>query len=106
MPWGCTAVPAIRLIWSTEARIISPWRWAIALTSFLSGLLGFLWYYTLGSVISVLLETHSTAQATAKSVKDIELTWVAPRSTPMPAPALSAPVTATDAPQVPTDAAS
>lgn len=84
----------------------SAMRWAIALTPFLSGLLGFLWYYTLGSVISVLLETNNTAQATAKSVKDIELTWVAPRSTPMPAPALSAPVTATDAPQVPTDAAS
>lgn len=76
-------------------------RWGLTLTPLLAGILGFVWYYTLGSVISVLLETNQTAQATAKSVKDIELTWVAPRPNIAAPPAGSTPA----APTAPTDAA-
>lgn len=66
-------------------------RWGLTLTPLLAGVLGFLWYYTLGSVISVILETNQTAQATAKSVKDIELTWVAPRPNTAVTPTASTP---------------
>ncbi len=75
-------------------------RWGVMLTPFLAGLLGFLWYFTLGSVISVLLDTHRTTQATAKSVKDLELTWVAPRASTAVTPAAATPATPT-APQEP-----
>jgi hypothetical protein len=76
-------------------------RWGMTLTPLLAGVLGFLWYYTLGSVISVMLETNQTAQATAKSVKDIELTWVAPRPSTAVTPAGSTPA----APTAPTESA-
>jgi hypothetical protein len=76
-------------------------RWGMTLTPLLAGVLGFLWYYTLGSVISVILETNQTAQATAKSVKDIELTWVAPRPSTAVTPAGSTPA----APTAPTESA-
>lgn len=76
-------------------------RWGLTLTPLLAGVLGFLWYYTLGSVISVILETNQTAQATAKSVKDIELTWVAPRPNTAVTPTASTPA----APAAPTEIA-
>jgi hypothetical protein len=76
-------------------------RWGMTLTPLLAGVLGFLWYYTLGSVISVMLETNQTAQATAKSVKDIELTWVAPRPSTAVTPTASTPA----APTAPTESA-
>lgn len=82
-------------IFGFEFTFPSALRWGLTLTPLLAGVLGFLWYYTLGGVISVLLETNQTAQATAKSVKDIELTWVAPRTSTAVAPAGSAPVTPT-----------
>ncbi|QLQ05548.1 MAG: hypothetical protein HZY76_05250 [Anaerolineae bacterium] len=74
-------------------------RWGLALTPLVAGVLGFLWYYTLGSVISVLLETNRTSQATAKSIKDIELTWVTPRTSATPALTEATPV----APPAPTE---
>lgn len=75
-----------------EFTLPSALRWGVTLTPLLAGLLGFLWYYTLGSVISVLLETNHTTQATAKSVKDLELTWVAPRTSAAVTPVVATPV--------------